>query len=101
MVGDCSSSFIKRRFGYPSGAKALWLDQIPESLLPMLGLSTVLNLSALGLGLTVVRLVVVELVWSVIGYKRHMRKHPYERNGASCGYSGEGALVSCNVISNC
>ena len=77
MMGDCSSSFVKRRFGYPSGAKALWLDQIPESLLPMLGLSNVLNLSALGLGLTVVIFVFVEQGLSFIGYKLHIRKHPY------------------------
>ena len=77
MVGDCLSSFVKRRFGYPSGAKTLGLDQIPESLLPMLGMWTVLNLSALGLGLTVVVFVVVELVLSFIGYKLHIRKHPY------------------------
>jgi CDP-2,3-bis-(O-geranylgeranyl)-sn-glycerol synthase len=77
MVGDCLSSFVKRRFGYPSGAKALGLDQIPESLLPMLAMWNVLNLSALGLGLTVVLFVVLELVLSPIGYKLHIRKHPY------------------------
>ncbi len=77
MVGDCLSSFVKRRFGYPSGAKALGLDQIPESLFPMLGLWNVLNFSALSLGLTVVIFVVVELVLSSIGYKLHIRKHPY------------------------
>jgi CDP-2,3-bis-(O-geranylgeranyl)-sn-glycerol synthase len=77
MVGDCLSSFVKRRFGYPSGAKTFGLDQIPESLLPMLGMWNVLNLSALGLGLTVVVFVVVELVLSSIGYKLHIRKHPY------------------------
>ena len=77
MVGDCLSSFVKRRFGYPSGAKALGLDQIPESLFPMLGMWNVLNLSALGLGLTVVIFVVAEQVLSSIGYKLHIRKHPY------------------------
>ena len=77
MVGDCLSSFVKRRFGYPSGAKALGLDQIPESLFPMLGMWNVLNLSVLGVGLTVVIFVVAELVLSSIGYKLHIRKHPY------------------------
>jgi len=77
MVGDCLSSFVKRRFGYPSGAKALGLDQIPESLFPMLGLWNVLNLSVLGVGLTVVVFVVAELVLSPIGHKLHIRKHPY------------------------
>jgi len=77
MVGDCLSSFIKRRFGYPSGAKALGLDQIPESLFPTLGLSNALNLSALGVGMTVAMFVFLELVLSSIGYKLHIRKHPY------------------------
>ncbi len=77
MVGDCLSSFVKRRFGYPSGAKALGLDQIPESLFPMLGMWNVLNLSVLGLGLTVVIFVVAELVLSVMLYKLDIRKHPY------------------------
>jgi CDP-diglyceride synthetase len=77
MMGDCLSSFVKRRLGYPSGAKALGLDQIPESLLPMLGLWNVLNLSVLGLGLTVVIFVVAELVLSPIGHKLHIRKQPY------------------------
>lgn len=77
MMGDCLSSFVKRRLGYPSEAKALWLDQIPESLFPMLGVWNVLNLSALGLGLTVAIFVVAEQVFSSIGYKLHIRKHPY------------------------
>jgi CDP-2,3-bis-(O-geranylgeranyl)-sn-glycerol synthase len=77
MVGDCLSSFVKRRLGYPSEAKALGLDQIPESLFPMLGLWNVLNLSVLGLGLTVVIFVFAELVLSPIGHKLHIRKHPY------------------------
>ena len=77
MVGDFLSSFVKRRFGYASGAKALGLDQIPESLFPMLGMWNVLNLSVLGLGLTVVIFVVAELLLSSIGYKLHIRKHPY------------------------
>lgn len=77
MVGDCLSSFVKRRLGYPSGAKALGLDQIPESLLPMLGMWNVLNLSVLGLGLTVVIFVFADLVLSPIGHKLHIRKHPY------------------------
>ena len=77
MVGDCFSSFVKRRLGYPSGAKAFGLDQIPESLLPMLGLWNMLNVSALGVVSTVVIFVVAELVLSFIGYKLHIRKHPY------------------------
>jgi len=36
MLGDLLSSFIKRRLGMPSSSMALGLDQIPESLLPLL-----------------------------------------------------------------
>ena len=36
LIGDMLSSFIKRRWGLASSARALGLDQIPESLLPML-----------------------------------------------------------------
>lgn len=36
MLGDLLSSFIKRRMGMPSSSMALGLDQIPESLLPLL-----------------------------------------------------------------
>ena len=36
MFGDACSSFIKRRLGMPSGAMALGLDHVPESLFPLI-----------------------------------------------------------------
>lgn len=36
LAGDLLSSFAKRRMGLGSSARALWLDQLPEALLPML-----------------------------------------------------------------
>lgn len=36
MAGDVLSSFVKRRLGLDDGARAFGLDQIPESLLPVL-----------------------------------------------------------------
>ncbi|MDX1558916.1 MAG: CDP-archaeol synthase [Marinobacter sp.] len=36
LAGDMLSSFIKRRLGMASSARAVGLDQIPEALLPML-----------------------------------------------------------------
>jgi len=38
MVGDLLSSFSKRRLGFASSARAPGLDQLPEALLPALGL---------------------------------------------------------------
>jgi len=45
MLGDLLSSFIKRRFALPCGKSVVILDQLFESLLPTLYLSTVLHLS--------------------------------------------------------
>ncbi len=45
MFGDLLSSFIKRRLGLASGAAAVGLDQIPESLLPVLICKPLLDLS--------------------------------------------------------
>jgi len=36
MLGDLFSSFLKRRMGLAPSCQAIGLDQIPESLLPML-----------------------------------------------------------------
>ncbi|SFN19847.1 CDP-archaeol synthase [Marinobacter pelagius] len=36
LLGDMISSFVKRRMGLQSSARALGLDQIPEAVLPMI-----------------------------------------------------------------
>ena len=43
MIGDSCSSFIKRRWGMASGGKALGIDQVPESALPLLSVGCVVN----------------------------------------------------------
>jgi len=45
MTGDALSSFIKRRLGIKPSGEALGLDQIPESLLPLLAVQGQLGLS--------------------------------------------------------
>ncbi len=77
MVGDSCSSFIKRRWGMVSGGKALGIDQVPESALPLLFVREGLNLSLLGIGFTVVLFFVLERVLSLILFQFHLRKHPY------------------------
>lgn len=49
MAGDLGSSFVKRRLSLRSGANAPGLDQVPESLLPLLLLDGPLRLSAAAL----------------------------------------------------
>lgn len=36
MIGDLFSNFLKRRLGFPPSTPAIGLDQIPESLFPLL-----------------------------------------------------------------
>jgi hypothetical protein len=47
MAGDLFSSFLKRRMNLPAGGKATGLDQIPESLFPLLACRGALPLTAL------------------------------------------------------
>src|SRR6476659_7201464 len=46
MAGDLFSSFCKRRLGLPSSSRASGLDQVPESLLPLLACRDLLALTA-------------------------------------------------------
>jgi CDP-archaeol synthase len=47
MVGDLFSSFVKRRLDFAPSSRATGLDQIPESLFPLLACRCSLSLSAL------------------------------------------------------
>jgi CDP-2,3-bis-(O-geranylgeranyl)-sn-glycerol synthase len=77
MAGDSLSSFIKRRLGIGNSAMALGLDQIPESLLPLLYLHFVLDLGWRGVGVVVVLFLVLELVLSRWLFRLSIRKRPY------------------------
>jgi CDP-2,3-bis-(O-geranylgeranyl)-sn-glycerol synthase len=77
MMGDCLSSFVKRRFNRPFSSMAVGLDQIPESLLPLLGVGQQLSLTWEGIVVTVAGFFIVELVLSGLLYTLHVRKHPY------------------------
>lgn len=77
MIGDSLSSFIKRRFGLPSGAMAFGLDQVPEALFPLLYLQHFWHYSNGQMTVLVVCFVVIELVVSRVFYRLHIRKHPY------------------------
>jgi hypothetical protein len=77
MLGDLFSSFIKRRMNLPPSSMALGLDQIPESLFPMLACQPML-------GLDILEIVIVVAVFSIAGpvlsyalFKLRIREHPY------------------------
>ncbi|MEJ2653222.1 MAG: CDP-archaeol synthase [Gammaproteobacteria bacterium] len=87
MLGDLLSSFIKRRLGMPSSSMALGLDQILESLFPLLMVkyfASQLLPPPLQADLTwmlvweiVAVFFVTELLLSRILHRLHIRKEPY------------------------
>jgi len=77
MCGDLLSSFIKRRLGLRAHSQAFGLDQIPESLLPLLVLRHQLSLGYGDIAIIVAAFIVLELVLSHLLFKLHIRDRPY------------------------
>jgi hypothetical protein len=77
MAGDLFSSFMKRRLNLPPSSQALGLDQVPESLFPLLACRFSLSLTAADIALGIVIFFVGELALSRVLYKAHLRDEPY------------------------
>ena len=87
MLGDSFSSFIKRRLKQPSSSRATGLDQIPESLFPLLAFNVMIANEAGGshelylnwpnIILIVLVFFILELLLSKLLYKMKIREHPY------------------------
>ena len=77
MAGDLFSSFVKRRLNLAPSSRATGLDQIPESLFPLLACRTALSLSALDIAIGVAIFFAGEIVLSLLLYKIHIRDRPY------------------------
>ncbi|MCP5159522.1 MAG: CDP-archaeol synthase [Gammaproteobacteria bacterium] len=77
MLGDVLSSFVKRRWGLRSSSRALGLDQIPESLLPLLAVAGVFNLDWRTIALLIAGFALLELTLSPLFYWLGVRKRPY------------------------
>lgn len=77
MLGDMFSSFIKRRLGMPPSSMALGLDQIPESLLPLVVCRYWIPLSWMQIFVMVSAFFVLELILSRLLYALHIRNRPY------------------------
>jgi len=77
MAGDLISSFVKRRLDFKPSSQALGLDQVPESLLPMLAARTALALTAIDIAAGVAIFLVGELLLSRFLFQVHMRDEPY------------------------
>lgn len=77
MAGDLLSSFIKRRLAFPPSSQAIGLDQLPESLFPLLASQAFLPLTLFDVAAGVVLFLVGELLLSRLLYRVHLRDEPY------------------------
>jgi CDP-diglyceride synthetase len=77
MAGDLFSSFVKRRMRLPAGGRATGLDQVPESLFPLLACRYTLSLTALDIAAAVALFFVGEVLLSIVFYKLRLRERPY------------------------
>jgi hypothetical protein len=76
MVGDLSSSFVKRRLALAPGARAMGLDQIPESLLPAVAMMGLFGFGWGSVALVVALFVVVDVSISPLLYWLRIRPEP-------------------------
>lgn len=77
MLGDLLSSFSKRRLHIAPSGRATGLDQIPETLLPLLLLRQELTLSPIDIVVVVSAFFVLEQGLSRLLYRWHVRNRPY------------------------
>jgi len=77
LSGDLFSSFIKRRLGMESSARALGLDQVPESALPMLLAVYWVPVSGWSALVLVVVFTLSNILFSPLLYRVGIRRHPH------------------------
>jgi hypothetical protein len=77
MAGDLLSSFVKRRLGLPPSSMAIGLDQIPESLIPLLLCRLQLSVTVLDVAVGVIVFFFGELILSRLLFMAHVREQPF------------------------
>ena len=77
MAGDLLSSFLKRRLGWPPSSQAVGLDQIPESLFPLLACRQALAFSVLDIAIGTALFLVGEVLLSRLLFRLRVRDRPY------------------------
>ena len=77
MAGDLFSSFVKRRLNSPPSSQVLGLDQVPESLVPMLACRDALSLTIADIALGVGIFFIGALILSRFLFRAHLRDEPY------------------------
>ena len=77
MAGDTLSSFFKRRLGIAPHGRAVGLDQLPESLLPLVVLHQLFGLNSAQVLLAALLFMLLEMLLSPLLYRWHIRLRPY------------------------
>jgi hypothetical protein len=77
MVGDLFSSFVKRRLGRSPSSPLLGVDQLPESLFPLIACMRPLSLTIADVAVAVAVFFVGELALSRVLYAFALRERPY------------------------
>ena len=77
MAGDALASFVKRRLGVTPSGRATGLDQVPESLLPLLAVQGMLDLSAVQILAVTVAFFVLEIPLARWAFRLGLRERPY------------------------
>jgi CDP-2,3-bis-(O-geranylgeranyl)-sn-glycerol synthase len=77
MGGDLFSSFVKRRLNLAPSSMAIGLDQIPESLAPLVAVRLLAPLTTLDIVVATAIFFVGELLLSRLLYQLNIREKPY------------------------
>lgn len=77
VLGDLTSSFIKRRLAMEPSSRAPMLDQMPESLFPALMMRGAFDLELSSVILLVLIFIIIDIFLSHTLYKWGIRKRPY------------------------
>jgi CDP-2,3-bis-(O-geranylgeranyl)-sn-glycerol synthase len=77
MVGDIFSSFLKRRLGLAASSRATGIDQLPETLFPLLVCRDALALTVADITVSVAIFFVGEIVLSPLFFRLRVRDRPY------------------------
>ena len=77
MAGDLLSSFLKRRLALAPSSKATGLDQIPESLFPLLACRSILSLTELDIAVGCAIFFAGEVLLSRLFFWLRLRDRPY------------------------
>ena len=77
MAGDLLSSFVKRRLALAPSSRATGLDQIPESLFPLLACAAALEFSAADIAAGTSVFFLGEILLSRLLYRVRLRDRPY------------------------